>query len=326
MKRRQFLALLGAASAVLRIATPSAAKAQGYPSRAITLVAPIAPGGAVDTVARILAEKLQDLLAQSVVVENRTGAGGMIGTASVAKAPPDGYTVLVMEPSAVLAKWLHKSAPFDVVGDFTPVALVATSPLVLFARPSLPADDVRELIAYSKANPGKLAVGTPGIGSPHHMAVLLMNAAAGIDIPQISYRGSSPALSDLLGGQIPLIWSTPIAVMPFVEQGKVKALGVSTQKRVAVLPQVPTIAENALPGFHIEAWLGVAAPANTPAQAVTRLEEAVRAVARLPEVEQRMSPLGFSLDYHTAQEFRQLIASEHQRYGEVIRAAGIVPN
>jgi tripartite-type tricarboxylate transporter receptor subunit TctC len=213
-----------------------------------------------------------------------------------------------------------------VVGDFAPIAQVATSPLVLFARPSLPAEDVKQLIIYSKANPGKLAVGTPGIGSPHHMAVLLMNAAAGIEIPQVSYRGSAPALSDLLGGQIPLIWSTPVAVMPFVEQGKVKALGVSTAKRVPVLPRVPTIAENALPGFHIEAWLGVAAPANTPAEAVTRLEAAIREATSLPEVEQRMAPLGFSLDYHTAQEFRALIASEHRRYGDLIRAAGIEPS
>jgi len=182
--------------------------AQAYPARTITLVAPIAAGGAVDTAARILAEKLQEQLQGSVVVENRTGAGGMIGTASVAKAPPDGYTLLLMEPSAALAKWLHKNVSFDVIVDFTPIALVATSPLVLFARPSLPANDIKQLIAYSKANPGKLAVGTPGIGSPHHMAVLLLNAAAGIDIPQISYRGSAPALSDLLGGQIPLIWST----------------------------------------------------------------------------------------------------------------------
>ncbi|HEY7246971.1 MAG TPA: tripartite tricarboxylate transporter substrate binding protein [Xanthobacteraceae bacterium] len=326
MRRRQLLALLGATAAVYSTEASQRAQAQEYPSRTITLVAAIAPGGAVDTVARILAEKLQPLLRQSVVVENRTGAGGMIGTASVARAPADGYTLLLMEPSAVLAKWLHKSASFDVIGDFTPIALVATSPLVLFAHPSLPAEDVRGLIAYSRANPGKLAVGTPGIGSPHHMAVLLLNAAAGIDIPQVSYRGSAPALSDLLAGQIPLIWSTPTAVMPFVEQAKVKALGVSSEKRVAILPRVPTIEENALPGFHIEAWLGVAAPAGMPAEAVLRLEAAVRDITKLPEVEQRMSPLGFSLDYLPAQKFRDLIASEHQRYGEVIRAAGIMPN
>jgi tripartite-type tricarboxylate transporter receptor subunit TctC len=326
MRRRNFLALLGAATAVSGTGAARPAQAQAYPARTITLVAPIAAGGAVDTAARILAEKLQEQLQGSVVVENRTGAGGMIGTASVAKAPPDGYTLLLMEPSAALAKWLHKNVSFDVTVDFTPIALVATSPLVLFARPSLPADDVKQLIAYSEANPGKLAVGTPGIGSPHHMAVLLLNAAAGIDIPQISYRGSAPALSDLLGGQIPLIWSTPIAVMPFVEQGKVKALGVSTEQRVAILPQVPTIAQNALPGFHIDAWLGVAAPANTPPEAVTRLGGAIRAITELSEVEQRMSPLGFRLDYRPAQEFRELIAGEHQRYGDVIRAAGIVPN
>src|SRR5947209_14555083 len=221
MRRRHLLELLGATAAVSGIRAPHPAQAQAYPARTITLVAPIAAGGAVDTAARILAEKLQEQLQGSVVVENRTGAGGMIGTASVAKAPPDGYTLLLMEPSAALAKWLHKNVSFDVIGDFTPIALLATNPLVLFAHPSLPANDIKQLIRFSKDHPGKLSVGTPGIGTPHHMAALMLNAAAGIDIPQVSYRGSAPALSDLLGGQIPLIWATPVAVLPFVEQGKV---------------------------------------------------------------------------------------------------------
>src|SRR6202023_957797 len=161
---------------------------------------------------------------------------------------------------------------------------------------------------------------------PPQLAVFRFAAAAGIRRPQIRRRGSAPALSDLLGGQIPLIWSTPIAVMPFVEQGKVKARGVSTEQRVAILPQVPPIAENALPGFHIDAWLGVAAPANTPPEVVTRLGGAIRAITALSEVEQRMSPLGFRLDYRPAQEIREPHASEHQCYRDVIRAAGIVPN
>ena len=313
MRRREFVAFLGAAAACSVPMRP--ASAQSYPSRTVTLVAPIAAGGAVDTAARVLAEKLQEKLQQTFVVENRTGAGGLIGTVSVAKSAPDGYTLLLMEPSAALAKWLHKNVSFDVISDLTPIAILATNPLVLFAHPSLPANDIKQLIRFSKDHPGK-----------HHVAALMLNAAAGIDIPQVSYRGSAPALSDLLGGQIPLIWATPVAVLPFVEQGKVKALGVSTQQRLAVLPQVPTIAENALPGFHVQAWLGIAAPAKVSPEVVTRIGQAIGEITELADVRKRMAPLGFNLDFRRGDEFRELIASDHQRYGAVIRAAGILPN
>jgi tripartite-type tricarboxylate transporter receptor subunit TctC len=250
MPRRQFLRLVGLAAALPF--APRIANAQTYPTRPITLVVPIAPGGAVDGAARILSEKLQEKLQQPIVVENRPGAGSLIGTSAVAKAAPDGYTLLLMEPGAVLAKWLNKSVPFDVNEDFSPIAMVATSPVVLFAHPSTSFKTVKELISYSKMNPGKLSVGTPGIGTPHHLAAAWMNTAAGIDITHVPYRGAAPALNDLLGGQVPLIWASPIAVMPFVEQGKVKVLAVSTQQRNPSLPQVPTVSESALPGFDIK--------------------------------------------------------------------------
>jgi tripartite-type tricarboxylate transporter receptor subunit TctC len=311
---------------LLVLASPPAARSQPYPAHPVTLVAPIAAGGAVDTAARILAEKLQDKLQQSFVVENRTGAGGLIGQTSVAKAPPDGYTLLLIEPSVVLAKWLHKNVSFDVVNDFAPIAVVATSPLVLFANPAFPPNDIKELIAYSKSRPGQVSAGTPGVGTPHHLAALMLNAAAGIDIAQVSYRGSSPALNDLLGGQIPLIWSTPVAVMGFVEQGKVKALGVSTSQRLPILPNVPTIAENAVPGFSVETWLGLAAPARVPPEVLARLSAALRDIAQMPDVAKRMSPLGMTLVFRDSDEFRTLITSEQQKFGEVLRAAGIEPN
>ena len=320
MRRLVVVAALAAGASI------AGAQTQTYPARPVTLVVPIAAGGAVDTAARIFAEKLQERLQQTFVVENRTGAGAMIGTGYVAKAAPDGYTLLLMESSVVLSKWLHKSVPFDITSDFTPIARVATNPLVLFAHPSLPANDVKELIAYSKANPGKLSVATSGAGTPHHLAVLMLNAAAGIDITHVPYRGTTPALNDLLSGQVPLMWSTPVGVMQFVEQGNAKTLGVTTPQRVAILPHVATLAENAVPGFDLQAWLGIAAPAGVPPDVVARLSQAIREITEMPEVQRRMAAMGQNLDFRNSDEYRERLASDHQKFGAIIRAAGIEPN
>jgi tripartite-type tricarboxylate transporter receptor subunit TctC len=242
LARRRFLRL-AAVSPVLM--APRTVGAQPYPARPITLVVPIAAGGAVDTAARIVAERLQEKLQQSVVVENRPGAGSLIGTNFVAKAAPDGHTLLLMEPGAVLAKWLNKGVPFDVTSDFSPIAMVATSPLVLFAHPSVAAHDVRELIAYSRDNPGRLSVGTPGLGTPHHLAAAWLNTGAKIHITHVPYRGATPALNDLLG--VPLIWASPVAVLPFVVQGKVKALAVSTLQRDRTLPDASRTNQHFVP-------------------------------------------------------------------------------
>ena len=323
LPRRQFLHL--AAGTVAALAAPKAARAQGYPTRQVTLVVPVAAGGGVDTAARILAEKLQEKLKQPVVVENRPGSGSMIGANFVAKATPDGYTLLLLEPGALLAKWLNK-APYDVTTDFTPIALIATQPLVLFAQPSLPVNDVNELIAYCRANPGKLSVGTAGVGSPHHLAAAWLNTAAKIEITHVPYRGVAPALADLLGGQVPLIWALSVSVMPFVEQGKVKALGVSTQRRFPMLPQVPTVAESGVLGFDVNFFYGVAAPAKVPPAIVGRLEQAVHEITQLPDVQARMSKLGMSVDFRNSDQFLDMIAREDKKYGVVVREAGIHPS
>src|SRR6516165_11449152 len=320
--RRQFLHLTGSAGTLLAIS--QIAMAQAYPTRPITLVVPVAAGGGVDTVARILSEKLQEKFKQPVMVENRPGAGSMIGASFVARALPDGYTLLLMEPAALLAKWMNK-ATYDVTVDFGPIALVATQPLVLFAQPSLPVNDVRELIAYCKANPGKLSVGTAGVGSPHHLAAIWLNTAAKIEIMHVPYRGAAPALNDLLGGQIPLIWALSVAVMPFVEQGRVKALAVSTQRRFAQMPQVPTVAESAVEGFDIDFFYGVAAPARVKPEVVARIQGAIREVTELPAVRARMSQLGMTVDFRDSAQFRDLIAGEYRKYGMVAHEAGIQP-
>jgi tripartite-type tricarboxylate transporter receptor subunit TctC len=310
------------AVALLVIGTSTTiARAQSYPTKPITLVVPIAAGGAVDTTARIVAEHLQAKLGQPFVIENRTGAGATIGTAYVAKAAPDGYTLLMMESSAPLVKWLYKVPPFDPINDFTPIARIVSNPLVLFANPAFPAGNLKDVIAYAKANPGKVTAGVSG--TSHKMAVAMLNSAAGIDITPVSYRGTAPAVNDLLSGTIPLLWSTPVGLLQFVEQGKLKALAVSTSKRVRLMPDVPTVAEAAVPGYQIEAWLGVAAPAKLPAEITAKLASLIKEIAEMPEVQTRMAATGQNIDYRTSAEFRQRLAAEQEQFGKVIRDAGI---
>jgi tripartite-type tricarboxylate transporter receptor subunit TctC len=292
----------------------------------ITLVVPIAAGGGMDTIGRCSPSGCRNGSSSPVVVENRVGAGGVTGVDYVAKAAPDGRTLLLLDISAVLHKWLHRSVPFDVIADFAPVAQVATTPLLLFAHPSLPVADVKELIAYARANPGKLSVGTPGVGSPHHLAAAMLNSAAKIDITHVPYRGTAPALNDLLGGQIPLIWATPNALIPFLEAGKVKALATASAQRIAILPQVPTVAENALRGFDVGVWFAIAAPAKTPRDIVERLGHEIGEITKLPDVQKRLSALGYDLNFAGNERLRDLIAADHTRYGTVIRDAGITPN
>ncbi len=317
--------LLAALTAVLMTAGAQA-QSPNDDTRPITLVVPIAAGGGVDAIGRLIAEKLQERLKQPVVVENRVGAGGAVGADSVAKAAPDGRTLLLIETSSVLHKWLHKNVPFDVVADFAPVSRVASTSLLLFAHPSFAPNTPQEVIAYAKANPGKVSVGTPGVGTPHHLAMLMMNAAAKLDITHVPYRGTGPALNDLLGGQLPMIWATPIAVMPHVASGKVKVIATASPQRETSLPQVPTMEESGLPTVSLQIFFGVAAPAKTPAAIVERLDREIKAIVALPEVQARMAKVGFDPGYADGAAFRQQIAADYKRYGDIIRAAGIQPN
>ena len=310
----------------LLAAMPLSAGAQVSSSRQITVVVPIAAGGGGDATGRLIAEKLQERLKQPVVVENRPAGGGMVGADSVAKAVPDGNTLLMMETSAVLHKWLHTSVPYDVVTDFAPIARVATSPILLFAQPSFAANDARELVALAKAQPGKLSVGTTGIGSAQHLAMLMLNALAKIEIVIVPYRGAALVLNDVLAGQIPLGWASPTAVLPHVASGKVKILAVASGQRPASLPQVPTIAESGVPGFDLDIWLGFAAPAKTPPDVVARLSKEIAEITAQPDVKERFENMGFSVAYLDGAKFRELIRTDHERFGGIIRDAGIKPN
>ncbi len=306
---------------ILLCAITAPATAQLNPQRNITLVVPIAAGGGVDAVGRLVAEKLQERLKINVVVENRTGAGGTVGTDSVAKAAPDGHTLLLMESSATISKWLNKGVPFDVTTDFAPIARVATSPLMLFAHPSVAAKDAKDVIALAKTS--QLTVAIPGIGTPHHLANVLFNSAAKVDLTVVPYRGTGPGLADLLAGRVPLMWATPVALIPHVESGKVNALAVASLKRASSLPMAATIAESALPGFEVEIWFGVAAPAKTPPAVVAQLAKEIETVMALPDVKERTAKFGLDIAYAGGEQFRKIIAEDHARYGKAVQSSGI---
>lgn len=294
--------------------------------RQITIVVPIGAGGGVDATGRLIAEKLQERLKQPVIVENRPAGGGMVGTDSVAKAAPDGQTLLLMESSSVLHKWLHKNVPYDVVADFAPIARVATSPLLLFANPSFGPNNVKELIALAKKEPGKLSAGTPGIGTPHHLGLLMLNALAKIEIVNVPYRGAALVVNDVLAGQIPMGWGAPTAVLPHVNSGKLKLLGLASAQRQPALPNVPTIAESGVPGFDLDIWFGVAAPAKTPPDVVAHLSKEIAEMMAQPDVKDRIQKIGLSPAYLDGAKFKAEVASDHERFGKIIRDAGIVPN
>jgi tripartite-type tricarboxylate transporter receptor subunit TctC len=302
------------------------AEAQLNPSRQITMVVPIGAGGGVDATGRLIAEKLQERLKQPVVVENRPAGGGMVGTDSVAKAAPDGHTLLLMETSSVLHKWLHTNVPFDVVNDLTPIARVATSPLLLFAGSGFAPNNVSELLALARKEPGKLSAGTPGIGTPHHLGLLMLNALAKVEIVNVPYRGAAAVVNDVLAGQIPMGWGAPTAVMPHIKAGKLKLLGVASAKPPASLPDAPTIAGGGVPGFDLDIWFGVAAPAKTPPDVVARLSKELAEIVAQPDVQARIQQVGLSPAYLDGEKFHALIRTDHERFGKIIQGAGIKPN
>ena len=322
---RQALILAVCAGSVLLYWSTPRAHAQLNPSRQITIVVPIGAGGGVDATGRLFAEKLQERLKQPVVVENRPAGGGLVGADSVAKAAPDGHTLLLMETSAVLHKWLHTNVPFDVVTDFAPIARVATSPLLLFASPGFNANNVSELLALARKEPGKLSAGTPGIGTPHHLGLLMLNALAKVEIVNVPYRGAAAVVNDVLAGQIPMGWGAPTAVMPHVNAGKLKLLGVASAKPPASLPNAPTIADGGVPGFDLDIWFGVAAPAKTPPDVLALYGKEIAEIVAQPDVKARIEKVGLSPAYLEGGKFGELIRADHERFGKISRVAGIKP-
>jgi len=305
------------------LAFASLARAEDYPSKPIRFVVPYPAGGPLDTVARLLGQKVSESLKQPVIVDNRPGAGGNIGADFVAKSAPDGYTILMGAVAThAINPTLYGHIPYDPVADFIPITQVASTPNVLVVNPSVPAKDVREFVAYAKANPGKLNFGSGSTGSAGHLAGELFKTMAGVDMTHVPYKGAGPAMQDLVAGQIQLMFDNLASSLGQIRAGKVRPLAVTTAKRTSLAPELPTIAESGLPGFDINTWFGVFAPARTPQPVVDRLyTEFTRALA-MPDVRQKMVDLGAEPVGNKPAEFAAYIRSEKDKYARVIKASG----
>jgi tripartite-type tricarboxylate transporter receptor subunit TctC len=300
--------------------------AQNYPTRPIRLVVASSPGGASDILARLLAQKLGEEFKEQIVVDNRGGASGILGTDIVAKATPDGYTLLIIQPSLTINPNVFKKLPYDVLRDFAPISLVVDAAQMLSVNPSLPAKSVKELIALAKSRPGQLTFGSPGFGASPHLTAELFKHKAGIDMQQIIFKGSGPAYVSLISGEISAMFATALSMMPHVKSGRIRPLGVTLLKRLEILPDVPTVAEAALPGFKTSQWFGFLAPAGTPAPVIDRLHKALVRAAGSPEVKSRLAAQGVDVVSTSPKEFAKVIREELAQWASVVKAAGIKPN
>ena len=305
---------------VLGVAAPAPAQ-QTYPGKPVHLVVPYPPGGGGDLHGRLIAEKLGGVLGQNVVVENRSGGSGTTGSDYVAKAAPDGYTLLVNTNALAVSQALGKS-PFDVLTAFAPLSLTMTSQNMLVARPNLPLATVAELIAYAKANPGKLSYGASGLSTPM-LSVELFKTIAGVNILFVPYKGDAPGITDLLGGQIDLFVTNILPLQPHVRAGKMKALAVTSKKRAASLPEVPTMIEAGVAGFEVESWFGFLAPAGTSRPVVERLNAAIGRVLAMGDVQQKIAESGGVPAPSTPEEFHERIRSDLAKFSQIVKSANI---
>jgi tripartite-type tricarboxylate transporter receptor subunit TctC len=301
------------------------AVAQSWPNRPVRFLVPFAAGAGInDIMARLVGQHLGGLLGQPVVIENRPGSGGIAGTDAAAKAAPDGYTFLMTNVSLVTSAYLYPNLAYDPQKDFVPVTLVATSPLLLVVHPSVAAKSVQEFIALAKANPGKLTFGSGGIGSTPHLSVELFESAAGFEAVHVPYKGGAPALNDLIGGQLAFMIENMPGTMPFVKQGKLRALAITSAKRSPLEPSLPSLAES-VPGYEVVGWQGLFAPAGTPPEIVSRLQLDVGKLLRYPEVRDRLAALGADAVGSAPADFAAFVREENVRWSKIIREKGIRP-
>ena len=300
------------------------ALAQVYPSKPIRLIVPFAAGGGNDNVARLVGKRLADSLGQPVVIDNRPGAGGVLGAELAAKAAPDGYTLFLGGVgSHAINPNLHEKLPYDPIRDFAPVALLAQAPLVLVVHPSVPAGSFPEFVAYARANPGRLNFASNGNGSSSQLAAVMFDSMAGVDMVHVPYKGLSPALADLLSGQVQLMFSSVVAILPHIKAGKLRGLAVTGARRLASMPELPTIAESGFPGYEASSWYGILAPAGTPREIVAKLNAELSKALEQPEVRSSLLAEGAEPAGGSPERFAAHIRSEKERLGKLIRDAKI---
>ena len=312
------------ATLAITLAAPWSASAQKYQSRSVRIVVGFAPGGATDIAARAIAQKLADTLGGSFIVDNRPGAAGNIGAEIVARANPDGHTML-MANSTIAIPALFAQLPFDVRRDFVPVSLIAIGPSVLVAHTALPASDVKGLIAHAKANPRQLSYGSGGAGNITHLAMALFATLAGIEMVHVPYKGAAPSIAALLSNEVQLLFSSIPAALPHINSGRLRAFGVSVSKRSGVLPSVPTIEEAGLKGYYAASWYGLLMPAGVHSDTVSLLAREVGKIMLVPEIRERMINQGFEPAGGTAEAFARFINEEIQRWNKVVKTAGLKP-
>ncbi len=302
------------------------AAAQSYPMKPVKIIVPFAPGGPADIYARVIGEKLQAALGQSFVIEDRPGGGAIVGTDAVAKSAPDGYTLLMMSNTHTVNESLFAEKPYQLMRDLVPVAPVNYSDLVLVVHPSVPASNLREFLALAKAKPGELNYASSGPGTPYHMAGELLKAMAGVDIVHVPYKGSSGARTDILGGQVQMMFDAITTMAPNVRAGKLRALGTSGKVRSSVLPEVPTLSEAGVPGYDAVIWLGIMAPAGTPRAIVERLNNEITRAANSPEMKETWAKQGAVAMSMTPEEFGRYMREDIDKWARVVKISGAKPD
>jgi tripartite-type tricarboxylate transporter receptor subunit TctC len=317
---RVFWALLLTVAALM----PAATMAQTFPDRTVSVIVPFPPGGSVDGVARIIVDQLNQTLGPHFIVENRAGgASGNVGASVVARADPDGYTLLLTASVHVVNPFLYKNTPYDVVKDFTPITLIAAGPLIVSTAPNVPANNLKELFDLVRKEPQKYTFAATSIGSASHLVVELLKREAGVDTLVIAYKGTGPALNDLMSGQIQLVADPMLSSLPLAKAGRIKALAITSLKRQAAAPDIPTVEESGLPGFEFVSWYGLWGPKDLPPAVTAKLQSTIATVLALPDVKQRLATLGFDAIGSTPDAFAKFIDSEMAKYGKIIRDANI---
>lgn len=312
--------VVSAASLLLAVAQP--VSAQGYPSKPMRVIVPYAPGGATDLIARLVGQKLTERLGQPVIVENRPGAGGVIGAEAGAKAPADGHTVLLAVPAEMVVLPHLQKMPYRVDRDFAPVSLAAVTPLILVVHPALPVKTVQNLIALARSRPGQLTYASAGTGGVQHLAGELLKITAKIDLVHVPYKGAGPVIPDLLGGHVPMFFSGMPPAMPHVRAGKLRALAVTTAKRSPTVPEVPTMQESGMPGFDISNWFAYFVPAGTPPEVIAKLNAEVNRALKLQDVREKLANVGAEVVGTSPQELQKFVQAESEKYARVIKASG----